>query len=94
MKSESENTFSPETRPSPRSVSAKDLITLFEAQRLANEQLYTGLRDWFASGSDVLQNPPPREHTRRRGLYEKAFELSMQAEAKIELLLSGFRVRL
>jgi hypothetical protein len=94
MKSESENATSPETRPSPRSVSAKDLITLFEAQRLANVQLYAGLRDWFESLSDTIQTPPPREHTRRRALYEKAFELSKQAEAKIELLLSGFRVRL
>jgi hypothetical protein len=94
MHSEIECTSSSTTLTTRRSVSAKDLITLFEAQRLGNEQLYTGLRDWFASDSDVLQNPPPRKHTRRRGLYEKAFELSRQAEAKIELLLSGFRVRL
>jgi hypothetical protein len=93
MLSEPENTPSPATRQSQRSPTATSLIDLFKAQQLANERLYAGLRNWLATHSDVLQNPPPREHTRHRALYEKAFELSRQAEAKIELLLSGFRAR-
>jgi hypothetical protein len=93
MKPKSENTSSSATRPSERSVSGKDLFELFEAHRLASAELYAEIRKMLAENRNVLQTPPPREHARLRTLYDKAFLLSRQAEAKIELLLSGFRGR-
>jgi hypothetical protein len=77
----------PESECTP---SSDDLARLFEAQRLASDQLYTGLRNWLARHRDVLQTPPPREHTRLRTLVERAFELTRQAEAKIELVISRY----
>lgn len=93
MNPKSDTPAIPAIRPPQKSSGSKDLIELFEAQRLANDRLYTGLRNWLAERRNVLWTPPPREHTRLVTLFDKAFELSRQAETKIELLLSVFRIR-
>jgi hypothetical protein len=93
MNPESDKPLTSEIRPLPRYTSGKDLIELFAAQRLASERLYTGLRNWLAEYRDILQTPPPREHVRVATLIEKAFELSRMAEAKIEIVVSGFKGR-
>jgi hypothetical protein len=83
----------PEVRPSPRPTSSERLLELFEAQRRASAELYAAVRNSLAETENLLPHVLLADNRRSRAQFEKAFELSRQADAKIDLLVSRFKGR-
>jgi hypothetical protein len=94
MLPEPDKPSTPEVRPSPRSTSSERLLELFEAQRRASAQLHAELRNRLKEWEDLFPTPARPEHRRLKAQFEKAFELTKQAEAKIELLISHYSGRI
>jgi hypothetical protein len=78
----------PATQSSRHTPLAGELAALFDAQRRANRRLYSALHHWISVRGRLVPNPPPSSYTQLRSLIEKSFELSKQAEVKIQVLLS------
>jgi len=93
MHPESDKPLTPEACPTSRSTKSERLNELFEAQRHASSQLHAELGKMLTQKEDLF--PKARtEHRRLRAQFERAYELTRQAEAKIELVLSQYTGRL
>jgi hypothetical protein len=90
MKTEGPNLpTSPIVAPNKR-LSGEQLTELLKALRRATSGIHSELRVCLAVEGNLFESPPPQAHVRRKQQFEKAYEQSRQAEAKLELLVAHF----